>query len=305
MSVLIVGGDSLIGSMLKEACLRRLLPVYVTSRKFAQTRNTIYLDLFEHPSRWQLPSNVRVAVFCAAATKISDCESDPIRTRRVNVEAPASLASRLQESGAAVIFLSTDLVFGGYTFAAKWSDPLNPRTVYGHQKAEAEMLITKSGPNVAILRLTKVVHPSLPLFIQWATCLRRGLVIRPFSNRVFSPLPASFVVEAILGMVAAFTPGRFQLSGDRNISYWAAALLLAKCLNVSEALIQPCRSENSEATMPMPYSILTPHLPPGYASEPCPSVEETLTEVYSHYEVSDVYGVTTRDATAPIKMLRE
>lgn len=291
MSVLIVGSDSLIGSALRESCQHRKLPFYETSRR--PRRNGIRLDLSEQPSHWQVPCGIRIGILCGAVTKISDCERDPIRTRRVNVEAPVLLASMLQEKGAAVLFLSTSLVFGGHTMAAKWDDPLKPETAYGHQKAEAEALISEIGPRVAILRITKVVHPLLPLFMEWATRLRSRLVIRPFSDRVFSPVPISLVVKAILSIVTAFTPGIFQLSGDKDISYSAAASLLAKFLDVPETLVQPRLSQTCHTVTAMRHTTLTPNLPPGVAAAASfPSVEETLADVYQHYKAPDMSKMT-------------
>lgn len=286
MSMLIVGGDSLIGRSLREACFQRNLPYHATSRRVDTMTDMIPMDIAEDPARWKLPDGIEVAVICAAVTAISFCEADPIRTRYVNVEAPALLASMLQVKGTAVVFLSTNLVFGGHRKAARWNDPLQPETTYGRQKAEAESLITKTGAHTAILRITKVVHPSLQLFSKWATRLKSGLVIEPFSDVVFSPISLAFVTEVILEMVKGFEPGIFQISGDRDISYASAATLLAKHLQVSDSLVQPRSSQSAGLNISFAplHTTMTPHLP-HLNTIPCPAVEETLISIFDHFKL--------------------
>ncbi len=282
MSLLIIGSDSVIGSSLKAACLKQRVPFHETSRRPHITGDIIHLDLSEDPSHWHLPVGLQAAVICAAATRISQCETDPFRTRRINVEAPAILAKLLQARGTAIIFLSSSLVFGGHRRAAQWDDPLRPETTYGHQKAEAERLVTKAGPHVAVLRITKVVHTSMSLFAEWANRLKDRLVIEPFFDMTFSPIPISLVTETILALTEDFVPGIFQLSGDRDISYSTAALLLAKHLGTPASLVQPRRASDCGIMTPARHTALIPNLP---VSRPlaCPTVEDTLTNLFKHY----------------------
>lgn len=282
MSLLIVGGDGLIGNSLRQVCRERNLPYHATSRRSDTGEDMLPMDIAKEPPCWQLPAGIEVAVICAAATSISVCQAEPIRTHRINVEAPALLAQLLQAKGSAVIFLSTSLVLGGHRKAARWDDPLQPETMYGRQKAEAELRVAQTGPRVAILRLTKVVHPNLRLFTAWATKLKSGLVIEPFSDMVFSPIPLALVTMAILQIADTFEPGIFQLSGDRDISYAAAANLLAERLNVSTALVQERLSASADLDISFVprHTALTPNLP-GPKPTPCPSVEQTLTDVFN------------------------
>ena len=227
-------------------------------------------------------------MICAAATALGDCESNPQRARKINVEAPALIARILQEKGLFVIFLSTSLVFGGHREAANWDDPLQPETVYGKQKAEAELAIMETGPRVAILRVTKVVHPGLRLFTNWADCLRRGVTIEPFSDMVFSPVPVNWVTDTILEIARAFEPGIFQLSGDRDISYAEAAALLASHIVAPISLIRPrsWRSAGLNISFAPLHTTLTSRLPGGKTMRGQPVVE-TLGAIFGHSQVSN------------------
>jgi dTDP-4-dehydrorhamnose reductase len=281
MSLLIIGGDSLIGKSLQRACSERDLHYRATSRRDSMGGDMLKWDLEGEPSTWEIPQTSGVAVICAAATALADCESHPQRAQKINVEAPALIAQILQEKGLFVIFLSTSLVFGGHREAANWNDPLQPETVYGQQKAEAELTILGTGPRVAILRVTKVVHPGMRLFTNWADRLRRGVTIEPFSDMVFSPIPVNWVTDTILEIGRAFEPGIFQLSGDRDITYAEAATLLASSIAAPTSLIKPrsWRSPGSSISFAPLHTTLMSRLPGGKTMRGQPVVE-TLAAIF-------------------------
>ena len=283
MSLLIIGGDSLIGKSLQRACSEGGLPYCATSRRDSMAGDMLKWDFEDEPSTWRIPLAARVAVICAATTGLADCESNPQRGRKINVEAPTLIARILQERGLFVIFLSTSLGFGGQRAAAKWNDPLQPETVYGKQKAEAEAGIMATGPRVAILRVTKVVHPGLRLFTNWANCLRGGITIEPFSDMVFSPVPVKWVTDTILEIARALAPGIFQLSGDRDITYADAAALLAFHIAAPVSLIRPrsWRTAGLNISFAPSHATLTPRLPEGKTMHG-QTVVETLGAIFDH-----------------------
>jgi dTDP-4-dehydrorhamnose reductase len=92
---------------------------------------------------------------------------------------------------------------------------------------------------VAIVRLTKVVHPAMPLLLNWATALRRGEVIRPYSNMVFSPLPLRYVSRALQSIASRETGGVIHLSAEADITYASVASSLAEHLDAAPDLVQP------------------------------------------------------------------
>ncbi len=265
MSLLVVGGDSLIGRSLSDACAKLNRACFVSTRHQSTGPHSVTLDLAGDPESWQLPSSTRIAVICAASTALAECEADSERTHRINVQAPTRLAEMIQDKGGAVVFLSTSLVFGGHRDNAVWDAPLSPETVYGRQKAEAEVLVSKTGSRVAILRLTKVVHRDLSIFQEWTRRLKTPAEIRPFSDMYFSPVSLAFVTDVLLHMTkeGVFEPGVFQASGNRDISYADAAYLLASKIDAPSQFIKPCSWKSSGISIPFVplHTTLRPRLP--------------------------------------------
>ena len=129
-------------------------------------------------------NHYNAVVFCAADTKLADCEEHPEVTAKINVEATIALANFLRLRGAHLLLLSTNQVFDGSLPNRKVSEQVCPVNEYGRQKAEAERLILQM-PRSAVLRLTKVVHSDLPLLKQWESSLQAGQPIEAFNGFLY------------------------------------------------------------------------------------------------------------------------
>jgi dTDP-4-dehydrorhamnose reductase len=234
--VLIVGGDSLIGRALRETYRAAGLPYLATSRHGGQHPR---LDLAASPETWESADNYSAAFLCAGRTKLADCEANPAETALINVTRTIELARKLYDRGAFVVFLSTNLLFDGSKPFSTVDDAPNPTTTYGRQKAKAEKILRELGDRVAIVRLTKVVHPGMPLLLDWAAALRRGEVIHPYSDMVFSPIPLEYVAGALRSIAAQRKGGIIHLSAETDISYSSLATSLAQHLDVAPDLVQP------------------------------------------------------------------
>ncbi len=234
---LIVGGDGLIGSALCSYFDSEKVDYCATSSrpKGAQIR----LDLSEDPLSWDLPERCSDAFLCAAQTDLKACEQDPEGTALINVERNVALGRILMEKGAFLIFPSSNLVFDGTSRSPRPEDPPVPACEYGRQKARAEKELLALGADVAVVRLTKVVHAGMPLLRKWAASLRREQPIHPYADLTFSPLPLDFVPMAFDRVAEKRLAGITQLSGSGEITYTEFALALARRLGVTNRLVQP------------------------------------------------------------------
>jgi dTDP-4-dehydrorhamnose reductase len=234
--VLVVGGDGLIGRALRDRYFQAGIPWVTTSRRPGHHPQ---LDLGASADEWELPENCSIAFLCAGRTRLADCEAHPAETTFVNVHQTIELARRLCHRGAFVVFLSTSLVFDGSKPFASVDDVPNPTTAYGGQKAQAEELLGQIGTRHAIVRLTKVAHPAMPLVLEWKAALRRGEIIHPYSDMVFNPLPLDFVAGALQKVASRPTRSIIHLSATTDVTYASFARSLAAHLNVSPRLVQP------------------------------------------------------------------
>jgi dTDP-4-dehydrorhamnose reductase len=237
--VFIIGADGLIGSRLVERAEKNRARWVGTSRKNEDRKNILTLDLRNSDEIQNLTIRPQITYLCAAETDLRKCQNHPAETRALNVERTVQAARHLAEAGSAIVFLSTNLVFDGNRPEVPADAEPNPVTEYGRQKAEVEKILLNELDRVAIVRLTKVVHADFPLFQEWLATLKTGNPIRPFSNMMFSPIDIDVVAGELWALSQSFEKGIFQLSGDADISYAAAASLLAQSCALDAGLVKP------------------------------------------------------------------
>lgn len=116
----------------------------------------------------------------AAWTDVDGCEADPARAHRVNAIGPWWLARACARTGATLVHVSTDYVFGGVAPAGPggaargWSefDPVAPINAYGRSKAAGEQLVREALPAHHIVRTAWVNGARSGNFVR--TMLRVG-----------------------------------------------------------------------------------------------------------------------------------
>ena len=150
---LVVGGDSLVGSALQVHCRRLGLTVDASSRRpeARQAPGGVFLDLGD-PDFAPVQRGT-----CAAVTSMQVCQSDPARSRRINVDNTLDLMRRLADRGTHQVFLSSSQVFDGETPMPDEAAPTAPKNEYGAQKLAVEETIERQKLPAAILRVTKVL----------------------------------------------------------------------------------------------------------------------------------------------------
>lgn len=96
-------------------------------------------------------------VLAAAYTDVDGCENNRELAFDVNCRGAINVARAAKKFGSKLVFLSTDYVFdGSKTTPYEISDSRAPRSVYGTSKAEAEVQILETLPEVCIVRTSWV-----------------------------------------------------------------------------------------------------------------------------------------------------
>lgn len=222
----------------------------------------IQLDLTAPAASWPAWPAADVTYVCVGAGGLEACERDPAGSRRVHVDAVTTVARHATESGSRIVFLSSSHVFDGTRPVARVSDPRRPQTVYGRQKAEAEIAVLAQ-PGAAVLRCSKIIGPGDARLGEWRTALLAGRPIEAFDDLHVAPLSIEDAVTALIGIGEARQPGIFQLSGRDDVTYFSMALALAEYLVADASLVR--RTSAEAAGMPPAFRprgvLLEPTLP--------------------------------------------
>jgi dTDP-4-dehydrorhamnose reductase len=92
-------------------------------------------------------------VLSAAYTDVDGCESHEDQAFAVNRDGAVNVATAARQTGAKLLFLSSDYVFDGRkTTPYEIDDARNPQSVYGRSKAEAEVRVLHLHPGSCVVR---------------------------------------------------------------------------------------------------------------------------------------------------------
>lgn len=244
--ILVVGGDGLVGAGLTRHLTAAGAEVVATTRR---RDGPMFLDVDAAADAVPVLPKVDAAVLCAGVARLAACDQDPAGSWRVNVDGIVNIATALVRQGAYVLHLSSDKVFDGQVAQRKRDDATCPLTQYGRQKVAAEAGVLALDGDVAVLRLSKVLAPSLTLLNDWAAALRAGAAIAPFSDMFLAPIPLDLVCTMISRLLQARATGIYQCSGAVDRSYVALASCLARNLAADPDLITPCQSGLAPAAL--------------------------------------------------------
>jgi len=208
----ITGAGGLIGSY-----LQRTVPAHWTAR--ALTRQDLDLtdrSTVEKRFRDERPALV---IHSAALSKSVACEKDPPLAHKLNVEVTEHLATLA--AGIPLFFLSTDLVFDGRRGDYDEASPVNPLSVYGRTKAEAEQIILRN-PRHTVIRtsLNAGISPTRDRGFneEMRAAWKDGRTLNLFVDEFRCPIPAVVTARAIWELAEKRATGLFHVAGAERLS---------------------------------------------------------------------------------------
>ena len=235
--LLVVGGDSLIGSGLVKYFRKQGVIVHYTSRRPNHgSPDCIPLELGKALA---VPNTPDVAILCAGVTDFRTCAEQPDATRRINVDAVLELAAALHLRGSRILYLSSNAVCEIEHQDIQSASLPTITTEYGAQKFAAERGILALGDGATVLRATKVISCKSSLISGWLIRLRNYQEITPLLDFYFCPISLRAMVLAIAKLAYAGASGLFNLSGAAPLTYSDFAYQLAATMNVNKSLVAP------------------------------------------------------------------
>jgi dTDP-4-dehydrorhamnose reductase len=182
-----------------------------------------------------------VIINCAAYTAVDKAETEKERAMALNAAVPGRLAKICEDSGAALVHISTDYVFDGNSTAPYGeSDPVNPKSVYALSKWKGETEIMKHKIPGVILRTSWLYSEFGNNFVK--TILRKassGDELNVVYDQVGTPTYAADIAAVILRIlpeVVKFSSVElFHYSNEGVTSWFDFAHAIAEISGI------PCR----------------------------------------------------------------
>jgi dTDP-4-dehydrorhamnose reductase len=199
-------------------------------------------------------------VLAAAFADVDGCESRSDVAFAVNRDGAVNVAEAAKQSGANLLFLSSDYVFDGKkTSPYEAGDSRNPQSVYGRTKAEAEVRLLEILPGSCIARTSWLFGPGGKCFPD--TVLKLAAA-RPALDVVDDqrgcPTYSVDLARAIMSLCRANASGIVHVTNSGDCSWFEFAREIMAAAGLSTE-VRPVSSTQMARPAPRPaYSVLSP-----------------------------------------------
>ena len=256
MKILIIGASGQLGQEFRKLRSRHELIGLSHAEVEVESAESVQARLEQH--------RPEVVVNLAAYNQVDEAENRPERAFAVNALGALHVAQAAARVNAAVVFISTDYVFGseqGRKQPYRESDPPGPLGVYGVSKLAGEHLVQVANTRHFIIRtcgLYGVVtsHKGWTFPELMLKKAQAGEKLRVVEDQVLTPTYTFDLVRAIMAVLEKGEPGLYHLTSDGACSWYEFARATLELAGV-RAEIEPVSSDSFSARARRPaYSVL-------------------------------------------------
>ena len=206
--LLITGASGFLGEHLTRYFLRlgwRVAGTYLTSQPNIPGAELIPFDVTDEMAWRRLIRDMRPAaiIHCAAKTRVAWVDQNPEEAHRVNVEATVIMARVVAEMApkTRVLYISTDMVFGGDEAPYGETSLAKPCLLYGSQKfqGEAPVLALSNGSVVRTSLIYGQPTACASSFLSWMVegLITQGELLTLFEDEWRTPIFVEDLAAAI------------------------------------------------------------------------------------------------------------
>ena len=185
----------------------------------------------------------RVVINCAVFQPVDLCESEPEQAFAVNATAAGALALACRASGARLVHISTDYVFGGGRRKPYCEEDLPaPRNIYGASKLAGEYLVLAASETHMVVRTSAVFgkaregHGTTPFLERMLERARAGQATQVVADQFVSPTNAQDLARGLWGLIGCGGTGIFHVAGGGAASWFEVACVAFEAAGAREHL---------------------------------------------------------------------
>lgn len=192
---------------------------------------------------------------CAAFTNVDLAETEEKPCYAANADGPENLALACKATGAALVTISTDYVFGGKKEGFYNEDDIpDPISVYGRSKYEGEVRVTEANPSAIIIRSGWIYGPK---GINFLSKIPEML----FEKRAFTAIDDVFgtptnsrdLAFRMRELAASKAAGIFHIANTGNgTTYYGFASKVCEIIGADASLVTKIRDADLERPAPRP-----------------------------------------------------
>ncbi len=179
-------------------------------------------------------------IHCAAYTSVDAAEEDPAKAYAINAAGTQNVAAACHETGAKMIYVSTDYVFDGRKGSAySETDRPNPLNAYGRTKLAGETLARRTLKRLFIAR-TSWLYGDGANFVRTMLALGRGQkLLRVVDDQIGCPTYAVDVAKLLLHLATTDNYGIYHVANRGQTSWWGFARRIFEFAGLPQIEILP------------------------------------------------------------------
>ena len=290
--LIVTGGNGLLGSRVAAAGLDKfeVIATYNNNPVKAGYR-LVPLDITRKADVFRLivDEGPDYVVHAAAMTDVDRCEDDRAEAMKINAGGTANVAEACKETGAKMVYISTDAVFDGRTGMYKEDDRTDPINYYGRTKLEGEKAVEKAGAEYIIARISVLYGWNVknrPNYVTWLLGeLKDGRQVKVVTDQWNSPTFADNCAQILLRLLENGKSGTYHASGSERISRFDFAGKVAEIFGFDPSLMTPVRSSElkMKAKRPIDSSLNVDKITNDLGTKPS-GIEESLMQMKKQYK---------------------
>ena len=237
MQVLIIGGTGLLGRVLLEEWSKDEVTAIGSQDADIRDRSQLHACFARFRPQY--------TVLAAAYTDVDGCERDPKRAHDVNCTGAVNVAHACREVGSRLLFVSTDYVFDGCkSVPYETNDEMNPISVYGQSKAEAEKLVHEILPQACVVRTSWLFGANGRCFPNTIlNAAQAGKTLTVVDDQIGRPTYNRDLARAIIKLCRVGAEGIVHASNSGSCSWHEFACCLLRVAGFLDLPVEPIRTE--------------------------------------------------------------
>lgn len=200
-----------------------------------------------------------IVIHAAGYTDVDGCETNPDRAFSVNSQGTLHVARACRQTGASLVYISTDYVFDGKgSRPYREEEPVNPISIYGKSKLEGERHVQTLLNEFTIVRTQWLFGKGGKNFVTTVLSLaREGNPLTIVRDQIGSPTYVVDLSWAIFRLLENGSHGVFHVANSSSCSWYDFAQEIVRTAEISDIEIIPVDGAFLGRPAPRPnYSVL-------------------------------------------------
>jgi len=200
-----------------------------------------------------------VVIHAAANTNVDGCELEPDNAYRVNALGARNVAVAAENTGAKLVYISTDYVFDGNAQRPYTEfDRTNPISVYGKSKLAGEQYVAVLSNKYFIVRTSWLYGEHGPNFVKTMLRLAKEKTeLTVVDDQVGSPAYTKDLAGFIADLVGTELYGTYHATNTGSCSWYRFARAIFQLAGLEHVNVRPITTAELNRPAPRPaYSVL-------------------------------------------------